>query len=412
MLKILVLEDEQEKTRLIYETLLGIEGIADENVDHCMAAVDAKRLLKERHYDLLILDINVPLRLQQAVTVGGGLDVLRAIRERLPGINPPGYVIGLTAYDSGFATASDDFANPLWKLVRFSYDSRTWREQLVAAASYIVAHSGPPYPSDGSTYHVPLGIVVGLEDVELESVLALDASFKQIKVDHDPVRYFVGTLRDGSRSVDVIVGAAPQMGMPVAAVVATKLIETFRPRNLAMCGICAGVRSKTKIGDILVADPCWDWGSMKLASTKSGDEDRQIAPYPWRLPTDLRAAAKTLGKDSSAITGIYEGWTARKPRSKPRVLIDAVASGAAVVQRKQVMDEIRRQHKNLIGVEMEIFAVLTAGALASAPTPRCIGVKAVCDFGDERKTDYAQKYAAYTSANFLKLLALGEMSDC
>ncbi len=27
-----------------------------------------------------------------------------------------------------------------------------------------------------------------------------------------------------------------------------------------MLGICAGVKGKTELGDVIVADPSWDWG--------------------------------------------------------------------------------------------------------------------------------------------------------
>ncbi len=88
------------------------------------------------------------------------------------------------------------------------------------------------------------------------------------------------------------------------------------------------------------------------------------------------------------------------------MLIDPIASGASVLQRKLAMESIKKQHKNLIGVEMEIFAVLTAAALASKPQPTAIGIKSVCDFGDEDKKDGYQKFAAYTSARYLKEFAL------
>ncbi|MEG8052897.1 hypothetical protein QP185_05915 [Sphingomonas aerolata] len=39
----------------------------------------------------------------------------------------PGFIVGLTAYDDGFAKAADDFSNPLWKLVKFEHASMVWR---------------------------------------------------------------------------------------------------------------------------------------------------------------------------------------------------------------------------------------------------------------------------------------------
>jgi nucleoside phosphorylase/CheY-like chemotaxis protein len=411
MIRILVLEDEQEKRRIVTEALLEVDGLEEHDIEHSISAVDAKRKLKESFYDLLILDINVPIRTTQKVKVGGGLDVLRSVREALPGIIAPGYIIGLTAYDTGFESALEDFENPLWKLIRFDSASVAWRKQLKAASEYLIASKRPPYRTDGSTFHSTLGIVVGLEGVELDSIKALDGSFEQVHVAHDPIRYFKGRFESATASLDVVVAAAPRMGMPVSAVVATKLIESFRPRYLAMSGICAGVKSKTKIGDILVADPCWDWGSGKITSTKSGKDEFLEAPYHWRLNTDLRNRIKDLADDQEFLDHLHAAWPHRKPKASPGVKIDAVATGGSVIGREAAMQAIRRQHKNLIGIEMEIYAVLMAGELASHPRPTCFAMKAVCDFGDEAKRDFAHRYAAYTSASFLKEFALRYLSS-
>lgn len=162
---------------------------------------------------------------------------------------------------------------------------------------------------------------------------------------------------------------------------------------------------KRNLGDILVADPCWDWGSGKL-SKEDGKEVLLAAPYQWRLNATLRSRVADLAADDAFLTEIYNAWSAWKPAKAPKAKIDAVATGGSVVGRRAAMDAIRKQHKNLIGVEMEIFAVLTAGEIASEPRPTCFAVKSVCDFGDEKKNNKAQSYAAYTSASFLKRLAL------
>ncbi|MEG8052898.1 hypothetical protein QP185_05920 [Sphingomonas aerolata] len=256
-----------------------------------------------------------------------------------------------------------------------------------------------------------MGIVVGLEDVELKSVLALSSDFVAVTVPRDPIRYFAGTFERNGRKVDVVVAAAPKMGMPVAAVVATKLIAAFRPRYLMMTGICAGVRRKVKLGDAIVADPCWDWGSGKISDDIKGDETSLLAPYRWRLDTDIRTHIRELSEDDTFLADLHERWKKRKPAKAPALHIDALASGAAVVARKKAMDTIRKQHKNLLGVEMEIYAVLTAAEYASAPRPTCMGIKAVCDFGDAKKNDFAHAYAAYVSAECAKEIALRFMAE-
>ncbi len=67
----------------------------------------------------------------------------------------------------------------------------------------------------------------------------------------------------------------------------------------------------------------------------------------------------------------------------------------------EMIDSVKKQHKNLIGIEMESYAVFTACALADDPKPLCVSLKSVCDFGDSSKSDDYHHYASYTSAKVL-----------
>ena len=75
------------------------------------------------------------------------------------------------------------------------------------------------------------------------------------------------------------------------------------------------------------------------------------------------------------------------------------------------MKDVREQHKNLVGIEMESYAVFTAVEYSSEPRPKCISIKSVCDFGDESKSDIAHAYAAHTSSNFLYEFAITSLVE-
>jgi nucleoside phosphorylase len=66
-----------------------------------------------------------------------------------------------------------------------------------------------------------------------------------------------------------------------------------------------------------------------------------------------------------------------------------------------VVDEIKLQHRSLLGIEMEAYGLFAAAASAEFPRPTPIAIKSVCDFADEDKSDEFQAYAAYTSARAL-----------
>jgi nucleoside phosphorylase len=75
------------------------------------------------------------------------------------------------------------------------------------------------------------------------------------------------------------------------------------------------------------------------------------------------------------------------------------------------MAEVREQHRNLVGIEMESYGVFTAAEYASNPRPHCLSIKSVCDFGDERKTNQFHNYAAHNSARFLYEYSLAKMAQ-
>jgi nucleoside phosphorylase len=64
------------------------------------------------------------------------------------------------------------------------------------------------------------------------------------------------------------------------------------------------------------------------------------------------------------------------------------------------MEEVREQHKNLIGIEMENYAVFAASQEATEPRPMCITAKSVCDYGHEKKKNDFRPYALHTSTKF------------
>lgn len=410
-MKILIVEDEQEKRRLIAEAVFSVSGISDDNLEYASDVVAAKRAIKRTRFDLIILDINLPPRPESRVAVGAGLDVLSFIKENNQA-KQPAYLFGLTAHDDGAAVAAKEFSSPLWKLVRFSYSETEWREPLREAIAYLQRAKKPPFVSDGNTFHTDLGIFVALEGEELASILSLDAEWSEAHVQHDHARYFIGRFSGPLGSVSVVATAAPRMGMPAAAVAASKLIYSFRPRIVAVAGICAGVRGKTNIGDILVADPCFDWGAGKwLRDSSSGTLRFHPAAYQWRLDEALRVCIRALADTDEVLSGIHQSFRGSKPDFPPKVIIDAMASGASVLQASATVEDVREQHKNLVGIEMESYAVFTAAEYASEPRPRCIAIKAVCDFADEEKSDSAHDYAAHNSARFLYEFAIRELVE-
>lgn len=405
MIKILLVEDNQEKLRLITAVLLSIPGVGSDLLDVAGDVYSAKRRLASQRYDLLILDIALPPRIDRLPEPDAGLDLLTFIKEH-PRAIPPAYIVGLTAFSQNAEVASVAFASALWKLIYFSHADRGWEKPIVEAVSYLLQKHAPPYSSDGRTYHLDLGVVAALPE-ELDAVLKLPADWRSFRVEHDLSSYFRAEFSTQRGKVSVVAVSAQRMGMPSAAVTTANLISTFRPKYLAMVGICAGLRGRVEFGDILVADPCFDWGSGKWIE-EHGELLFRPAPYPWRLNPHIVSAVKRVACPE-LLHRIHSQYQGLKPQLPPRVIVDAMASGGSVLQAQKLVNDVREQHKNLIGIEMESYAFFTAGELAAAPKPTCFSFKSVCDFGDAAKNDEYHRYAAYTSAAFLHAFVENEL---
>src|SRR5262245_42673124 len=64
--------------------------------------------------------------------------------------------------------------------------------------------------------------------------------------------------------LEVAVAWATTMGGVAAASIAERLIAEYSPQCLAMCGVCAGRRGDTNVGDVIIADPLWMYDTGKL----------------------------------------------------------------------------------------------------------------------------------------------------
>lgn len=404
MIRVLLVEDEAPKRRLL-AAALDEAGVSDEQLVVVGSVFEAKRALQREGFDLMLLDINLPTRPGRDAEMDGGLEVLRWLKGSRGATHRPPYIIGTTAFDSAFHKAEDEFDNLIWTLIRFEFSNNSWKARLVRTVRHIAEQIHPPYPSDGVSFKADLGIIVALNDPELAALEAAADDWARIPVRNDHSAYYTGILTDGVRTIRFVATCATEKGLTGAATATSKLIHAFWPRRVAMVGICAGVRGRTEMGDVVFADPCWDWGSGKL-KTVDGEHRFLPASYQMRLPEDVRPIAEALKKDTSWRTAVHSAFAGKRPGKPPAVHIAALASGASVLQSRAALDRIIDQHKDLKAVEMEIYGVMYACRVGPMPRPTCFAVKAVCDFGDDEKADDYQAYSAYVSVAAMKAVVL------
>lgn len=401
-MRALIIEDDSVKMRRLAQVLIK-GGVEAGNISEATSAHQAKTLMRATRFDLVLLDLNIPKRAFEEPVAGEGVRLLEEIVER-PKFNKPAHVIGVTAFDGELVIAQPKFDAALIPIFLYESESDGWEFPLQRRVEYLLATMEPIAQDDDARYDYDLAVITALERPELSAVLDLPWNWAPTFFADDDTTYHCGNLEGRERNLRVVAAHSPFMGMPAASVTATKMIQRFRPRYLAHVGIAAAVRGQAEIGDVLIADPSWDWGSGKFVL--EGEEVVfYAAPYQIALREEMRGLVRRLAAEEAVLANVRSEWKGTKPPTVLSVRLGPVASGASVLADGHVKDRIRDQHRKVIGIEMETYGVLAATEFAGKPRPIAISMKSACDFADGEKNDQYQPYAAYTSAKVLEVLA-------
>lgn len=238
--------------------------------------------------------------------------------------------------------------------------------------------------------------LVYVTEVESEAVKRM-YNWKELMFDGDTQLYY--QAEETRFGLPIIAAMQDEMGMTASATLTMKLIEHFRPKYIIMPGIAAGTLSDVgdvqMYGDVVLADMVWNYSNGKYvprdeASIVFGEVGFKPRPTVVNVDEDLIP---------------YFEKAINSQHNETYVHIGAIASGSAVVANKLVLEQqVKGQFATTKGLEMEGYGVAYAVSHATEPRPKAIIAKSVCDFADNRKSDKYQKFAAYTSCEFVKLM--------
>ena len=397
MVRVLIVEDDAAKLRAIATALQEVEGYGSTELETVSNAVEARRKLKETAFDLLILDIVIPKSADREPTAEAGVSLFQEIFRREDVYKRPGHVIGLTAFSDAIDVASVEFGRDLWSVLAFDPSSEDWKARLKRRFHHILKRQQAG--SADLEYETFLGVIVAVE-VEFQALMNLKWDWSRRDSVRDPAIYYSGEV-PGLNGFSVLAAKAPRMGMTATSILATKMIEQFRPRYLAMIGIMGGFKDKTKIGDVVIVDPTWDWGSGKFAF-KNDKSSFEVDSHQISLDAVLRSQFVELSRNDEEMARIRKLWVGPKPTSACEVRVGAVATGSAVLADPNKIPDVMVQKRNALGVEMEAYGLFAAAEESSYPQPTAFAIKTVCDYADDHKDDSYQAFCAHMSAGALE----------
>jgi nucleoside phosphorylase/CheY-like chemotaxis protein len=400
-MRVLIVEDDTDKRQAITRALLEVDGLTSEDIDQATDGFGGRRALALRLYDLLILDIAIPPRADLDIDPSEGVRLLEELLEdEGTAYKTPAHVIGITAYDDIFEATAGRFASRSLTLLHFDPTSTSWIGPLQARTGQILSALASQH-AEKPEYLCDVAVISALQSPELESVRQFPWDWEHVIVPGDHTLYWRGSFDSGGRRRCVYAAASARMGIAAASVLTGKVIQHFRPRLLLMVGIAAGVRGKVNFGDVVVADPCWDWGSGKWV-VRDGRPAFMAAPHQVALDGVDRERLVALSADTSLLAHIRGKWPAPKPDSGLQVHIGPVASGAAVLADGVTIEQVLAQHRQLLAIDMEAYGVMTTAQESTEPRPRVVVLKGIVDFADGQKDDRFRHYSAFTSAEVMR----------
>lgn len=386
-MRTLVVDDQYEdKSKVIISALKRVGATDFELVT---SAKDALKSMAKEKFDLLILDLQIPAVLGDDAEPQGGVQLVKEIEVR-QNLNRPLSILAITGHAEAYNNSRSFFEDRGWSILLGVDDTDRLDNILRTQALHLKRAKDVEYD---------VAIITALATPELEQVLKLPCYFQQINFDGDDNIYYAGEFLDShGQKRTILATSAPHMGMAAAAALTATICVKFKPKLVIMTGISAGVPGDTDIGDILVADPCWDWGSGKLTVR---DDEVVFLSAPTQIPLDstARRIFQNISANNLYVSDIYTSWrTGKRPPNEPKVIVGPLATGSVVLEDPKTVATIQSQNRKAIGVEMEAFGVMSAAFYSGEPRPKAVAIKSVCDFADPTKNNEWQSYAAYTSA--------------
>lgn len=395
MTSILVVDDNVTKLSA-YKSVFSELKIPDEQITYAKSQISAKRELLGTQFDILLLDLALPLRDDSNPVQNGGIDLLYEIADDRTTLKMPKNIFAISEYDEALNNLQSDVDKFYFTAIKYDATSDIWKSRLKSYVGQIIR----THNEQSTTYDYDAAIICALRTPELDEVLKLPFQWEAHAVLGDSTDYYVGTYQDKR----LVCAAAYEMGMPAASILATKIAFRFRPNYLIMTGIAAGVdRERLCFGDIMVADPCFDYGNGKRVfedgNSKFKPDYRQV-----RLNDRACQVIRRINSHPDLLQQIKDSCPYNKPDKPIQIHVGPFASGAAVLADPTAVSDIVEHNRKLLGFDMEAYGVILSGNLACNPKPIPIVLKAVSDFGDVEKNDDYQQYASYTSARILQCL--------
>lgn len=401
-MRILIVDDVQEKIKKIMHTVLEVEGIMQNEIEYAVETSLAKEMLLENEFDVMILDLFMSEKIIDDLTENAGAEFIDEILG-IDSIKKPIEIIILSAYDDCEVEFVKSNNRNAFHMLKYDESSLVWQEKLKAIIKYRLIYS-----LQKKEEQIDYAIITTVP-VETEAVRALAKDWRKIGFDNDPNTYYIAEFEQDGLKKKVVNVQSFDMGMVAASISTMNLNLHFKPKYFFITGIAAGIGNHN-FGDIIIPSEVWNYSSGKYVD-KEGN--LSFLPEPKVIPLDIRVAELVRQDYSVVLKEIHKSWPIKNEidlkisKTDLSMYSSPLACGAAVVANYDLVKDMILSHsRKTEGIDMEAYGVFAAVRSLCDNKPICICIKSISDFADKAKCDGYQPYASYTSACFTKFLIL------
>ena len=382
-MRVLIIEDTETKARKVEEQVRrNIDSNLITRVDVVETLSESVAALERDAFNLIVLDLMVPFIPDGVADRGSGLELLRHIRSKSCK-SRDALVIGLSAFPEEMNAARAAFER--FAVVILEFDSQgVWEAAFALFCEDAARLAARSLQLDFLVFVALEEELQPFRDTALEwegraIVEGLNVQF--VRLSAPPARGAIIKLR--------------RMGLVAATLDAALAIPAFRPRVVAMAGICAGFSERADLGQLIVASPAWEYQAGKWS-----EGGFQIEPYQ----VSLRPQTKGICEQTLNREGFVQQLEAiaKFDGDRPsRCINPAVApgvTGSAVIADSGRLEVISTQHRKLAALDMETYGIYAAANECSWLVPHFFSVKCVVDLADKEKSDDLHSYGAAMAA--------------
>lgn len=296
-----------------------------------------------------------------------------------------------------------------------------------------------------STYpKIKYAVITALFKDEFEQLQRV-FDFPEDKQIHTAKKIFYRGYLKTDTNIEIIAAIPNSTGMVDSSIIATQLLELFRPDYLLMSGVCGGASDRS-YGDIIVAKQVFTFQKGKISDVKVKNSEGKYVPIDLYdkngQPVDYNSLYDSAGKQVSVSVEKFEiehdsiisldsrfedSLNPKLELIKDRInksinehgfhssnktidiVLEPMACSTMVINKDGYFeDTVRPIHRKTSAIEMESYGVARACQFANEGKTIAIIFKSVMDY-TVNKIDAGngmnfKKFAAYTSAQFMRSL--------